>query len=144
MLSPLHVEHLQHTVTFYQSQPWRAAVCKFGGFNSGRRKDQCGGSFAAQPETTSAVSGWLLTAKRLEKHHLQMQLGAGGLERGGRHGLKPMLRTPRSSMGMMPRLTRASWLSAHGRAERRANSAMRGGFVWAQGGRAGMPGLHFG
>jgi hypothetical protein len=110
MLSPLHVEHSQHTVTFYQSQPWRAAVCKSGGFTSGRPKDQSGGRFAAQPETTSAVSGRLLTAKRLEKHHLQMQLGAGGLERGGPHGLKPLLRTPRSSLGMMPRLTFAYWL----------------------------------
>jgi hypothetical protein len=76
MLSPLRVEHSQHTVTFYQSQLWRAAVCKSGGFTSGRPKDQSGGRFAAQPETTSAVSGRLLTAKRLEKHHLQMQLGA--------------------------------------------------------------------
>mgnify|MGYP003345952109 CR=1 FL=1 len=41
----------------------------------------------------------------------------GWLERGGRHGLKPMLRRPSISSVTMPRFSFAEWLSAHGMAE---------------------------
>ena len=43
-----------------------------------------------------------------------------GLERGGRHGLKPMLRPPSTGSGTISRRSFAWWLSAHGMAKRRA------------------------
>ena len=43
-----------------------------------------------------------------------------GLERGGRHGLKPMLRPPSISSVTISRRSFAWWLSAHGMAKRRA------------------------
>ena len=44
-----------------------------------------------------------------------------GLERGGLHGLKPMLRPPSISSVTISRRSFAWWLSAHGTDERRVN-----------------------
>ncbi len=52
---------------------------------------------------------------------LMARLCGGGEGRGGRHGLKPMLRPPSTSFVTIFRLRFAEWLSAHGMAERRAN-----------------------
>ena len=57
---------------------------------------------------------------RRKRRHPSARLGVR-LECGGRHGLKPMLRRPSSSSGMMPRLCFACWLSAQGMAERWVN-----------------------
>ena len=91
------------------------------------------GRLAPGPPSTSSVT----TCNDTRPVPLTGRLG--GLERGGRHGLKPMLRPPSTSSVMMPRLPFAEWLAAHGVGERRANVRRR--FVLAEGGRAGMPGL---
>ena len=93
----------------------------------------------------ASVPGRILALSRKRQYPSADANGSpwdGGLERGGRHGLKPMLRPPSTSSGRMPTRSFAWWLSVHGMVERRANAGR--GFVWAKGGRAGMPGLHFG